>query len=372
MASHQRRGLNPLTVHIGMAASEIARENSDDPELQRDRFAAMLRGIQMYQAYDREIEKPLLTDVWQIGRVRLRSIHPYDSALRPLVLIPSMINRASIFNLMHGRSMMAYFAQQGFAVYLVDWNEPTQDEGQKDLNSLVQDRLIPALHFVADLHQSRVFTLGYCMGGVLQLAALLPMQDKIAGSVFLGTPWDFHAGSQALYKRVEFWAPTAFENLHNRGQLDQDWVQTIFASLDPILTRNKFTAFADMDPDAQDTKLFVAVEDWLNDGVNLPAAIARSCIQDWYFDNAPCKKQWSISDKIVDPAALNVPSLVIASRKDRLVDFESSHALFKALPQADLLEPDCGHIGMIAGRHAVTDVWQKIFMFLDSCKNLQS
>jgi polyhydroxyalkanoate synthase len=115
-----------------------------------------------------------------------------------------------------------------------------------------------------------------------------------------------------------------------------------------------------MDQDSDQARLFVAVEDWLNDGVDLPAALARECVVEWYGHNKPMRGEWLVEGEAVDPTRTPNPVLVVTSATDRLVPEESSHALARMIPQAQLLQSTCGHIGMMSGRRAQGEVWQPI------------
>ena len=114
-----------------------------------------------------------------------------------------------------------------------------------------------------------------------------------------------------------------------------------------------------MPPHSREAELFVAVEDWLNDGLDLPAALARVCITEWYGENKPGRGEWLVGGAPVDPAAIIVPSLVVAPSRDRLVPADSALALAKRLPQVAVLNPDIGHIGMMTGRGA-EGVWGRV------------
>ena len=105
--------------------------------------------------------------------------------------------------------------------------------------------------------------------------------------MFLATPWDFHAegsGPATANSRLMALAKP-FVDLW--GELPVDLLQAAFASLDPLLAARKFIRFADLDPSSEAAATFVALEDWLNDGVPLAAPVARACIEDWYGANSP-------------------------------------------------------------------------------------
>ena len=66
-----------------------------------------------------------------------------------------------------------------------------------------------------------------------------------------------------------------------------DMLQVLFALLDPWGVADKYRGFARLDPASERATLFVALEDWLNDGVPLAAPVARECLGGWYGANTP-------------------------------------------------------------------------------------
>ena len=66
--------------------------------------------------------------------------------------------------------------------------------------------------------------------------------------------------------------------LQATGTLPVDMLQTLFAALDPDGIAQKFRHFSTLDPNSDAATRFVALEDWLNDGVPLAAPVAREKI----------------------------------------------------------------------------------------------
>lgn len=347
-----------------------SQENMDG-ENHEQCFAKMLIGIRKYQTSNLISERLELSSVLSIGEFSLSTLTPLreETGLTPVLLIPSMVNRAFVFNLMKGRSMMGYFAEHGFLPILADWGEPSQDIDQATFDLLFEKKLLPALDFIVSTYKQKPHIMGYCMGGTLSVGLASQRSDLMRSLTLLSAPWDFHAGDAALRKRIDFWRASAMVMLSEKGLLEQSWLQTVFASLDPLVTRNKFMRFADMAEDSEEERVFIAIEDWLNDGVDLPADIARECISGWYDYNKPLCGGWIIRDHVVDPQNIMCPVHVIASRKDKLVDYESSQSMLDLLPEAAMYEPQCGHISMIAGRNAIKDVWKPMLDFIISCNS---
>ena len=60
--------------------------------------------------------------------------------------------------------------------------------------------------------------------------------------------------------------------------LPVELLQSLFFMLDPFLAQRKFVRFAALDPTGAEARSFVALEDWINDGVPLPIGVARECL----------------------------------------------------------------------------------------------
>ncbi len=368
-----RKGPHPLSVHIGMAASEMARQECSGGLADYETaFSKMLIGIQRYQTSDIQINRPILVNEIALGECTLRGLATQsdDNNDRPVILLmPSMINRYHIFNLTADRSMMSYYAGKGYRPLVLDWGKPTNDLGLSNFDSLFSDRVFPLLEYINEKYNRMPHIVGYCMGGLLSVAVSVLAPQKVASLSLIASPWDFSAGPSALRERIDFWRSSAQQSLATKNYLDQDCLQTLFASLDPLLTRDKFIKFSDMPRGGDDERRFVAIEDWLNDGVDLPADIANECINNWYQNNTTFKGNWIVCGKNIRLSGVRCPSLIVASDKDRLVNYESAACMVDGILKSTLHNPKCGHIGMIAGRRAVKDVWKPIFEFINSCNS---
>ena len=104
----------------------------------------------------------------------------------------------------------------------------------------------------------------------------------VAALALLATPWDFHAGMASPVRMLKAMAPGLTVMINQLGELPIDVIQAMFASLTPYSTATKFNRFAILDPASDRAQNFVALEDWLNDGVPLTGPVARECLEGWY------------------------------------------------------------------------------------------
>jgi polyhydroxyalkanoate synthase len=134
----------------------------------------------------------------------------------------------------------------------------------------------------------------------------------------------------------------------------------IFAGVEPAQVARKFSALADMKEGSLDEMIFVAVEDWVNGGDNLPAGIVQQAVKNWYQDNKVVSGEWVIKRKNIDARKIKKPSLVIIPEKDKIVPPASARPLSRQIKNADILIPECGHISMMVGTRAEKEVWKPI------------
>ena len=357
------------------AALRASLENHDPEAFQaaverqsNARLSALADGILRYRRhpYRRDLAEPPV--LWRAGTTRLLDYGAAGPGATPVLVVPSLINRGYVLDLSADRSLLRWLAGQGLRPFLVDWDRPGPEERRFTLTDYIAGRLEAALDAVRAETGTRPAVIGYCMGGLLALALALRRQDDISGLALLATPWDFHAGAGAGGARAAAALPGLAPLMAARGELPVDVIQGLFAGLDPQLVLRKFLAFARLDPASPKAAAFVALEDWLNDGVALSAPVARECLGGWYGENAPARGAWCVAGEVVDPGRLARPSLCMIPAQDRIVPPASARALAQALaktlPGTETLVPRLGHIGMVVSAGAESQVWRPLAAWL--------
>jgi polyhydroxyalkanoate synthase len=325
---------------------------------QRD-FAA---GIAAYRSHGYSRGPEAAPTVWQSGAVRLLD-HGGDGP--PALFVPSLINRGWVLDLAPGRGMLSWLAGQGLRVYRVEWGEPEDAERVFDVAGFVTERLEPALD-EAVRRSGPLVLVGYCMGGLLALAAALRRVSAVRGLVLLATPWDFHAAGAARAKAMAALYRGLRPFLSALGEMPIDSIQSFFTVHDPLLAFRKFRRFARLDAASPEAASFVALEDWLNQGIPLPLPVADDALLRWYDANEPARDLWRVGATAVDPSALTVPALVVIPGADRIVPPATAEAVLPRLARATRLDPNLGHVGMVVGRGAETALWRPLAAWIAS------
>ncbi len=319
---------------------------------------ALIHGIAAYRRhpYRRTLIDP--PAIWREGETELRAYPIPEGVSRakapPVLLVPSLVNRSTILDLAEGRSLARALSARGLRVLMIDWGWPDAEARTFDLDAVITGRLARAINKIG-----RVSLVGYCMGGLLALAAAQRQPENVAALALLATPWDFHASgvpSEDMPKHLQAFEPV----MQITGTLPIDALQALFNLAHPHAVGDKYRDFGAADQTTARAAQFVAFEDWLNDGVPLAAPIARQTLAGWFGDNSTMQGEWRVDGEVIDPLKLNIPTLAALAQRDQIVPIAAGLPLAARLPSCVLLKPAAGHVGMIAGSQAEGQLWRKL------------
>jgi polyhydroxyalkanoate synthase len=278
----------------------------------------------------------------------------------PVVIVPSLINKAAICDLEPGRSLVAGLSALGHDVYLVDWGTPADEDADEDVGYVLLTLLHHAVIRVARRANARgVHLFGWCMGGTLaaMYAALRP--DAVLSLATLAAP-------------VAFAEAGRFRDLVQGLDVDQafpagtlvpvELMRPAFQLLDPLGAVTKYAAIDDASRDDRALRRTLARERWLEENVPLASAFAREFVRRGYQEDRLRAGTWSIRGRNVDLGAIRAPTLVVGCDKDFVAPLPAVAPLADLVPGARLEVVPSGHIGVVVGKFGPT----RFYPLLDS------
>lgn len=330
-----QHGPRPLPLFLDMLRSETA--------AYPDRTAAALAGLAAYQGASRPAPPTPMPALATAGRASLRY---HGGRGRMVVFVPSLINPPAILDLGEA-SLIRWMAARGFRVALLDWGAPTAADRDLDMTGHVESLLIP---LIEQLDEPPVLV-GYCLGGTMALAAACA--TAMAGLALIAAPWRFAGYGSAAPTMLDMWA-TARPTSEALGVLPMEVLQAGFWRLDPARTIGKYEAFGRFDPDGEQARAFVRLEDWANAGEPLPLAAARDLFERFIAADLPGTGGWTIRGSAATPERLACPAVEFVSATDRIVPAATAAGL------ADRRDLALGHVGMIVGGRARAMLWEPL------------
>lgn len=307
--------------------------------------------------------------IWRHGRTRLIHYHPAtEQQFRiPILIIPSLINRYYILDLMPDRSLIKTLVAAGFNVYLLDWGRPSAEDVDITFDAHISDYMYQAVEKVCqDADVEQVTLLGYCMGGLLTAvyAALYP--ERVANLVNLAGPIGFDDdGIFSLMTRADWF--DADRLVESYGNIPADLLCWVFQMIRPTSNLVRALFFYERMEDQDFVRSFAAMQMWIFDQVAFPGETFRRYIKDLYQENQLVNGRFTIDDRTVQLATITCPLLNISSRQDETAPYESVVILNDLVSSEDneLLELQGPHVGMVAGRDARKYFWPKLVEWLE-------
>lgn len=314
--------------------------------------------------------------VWRDGPRRLfryqadpSSKGARDAVARPLLLVYAMVNRPRILDLTRERSLISALLARGQTVYLLDWGTPTSDDWARDFG----DHAITALGQAVDAVLQHAGTgelclLGVCQGGVMSLCQAMANPAPIAGLITTVTPVDFHTPDDRLSKMARHVDPALVAGCGNvvPGSL----LNQMFLALKPMaLGHRKYVDLAMNVKGLRAWQDFLAMEDWIADSPDQPAATMAEFLLKFYQGNQLVAGELELAGRRIDSAGLSMPVLNIYAEGDHIVPPAASCALADLVPAKNYAEMSVpgGHIGLYVGRAALECVPDAIDRF---CRGL--
>ena len=291
----RRRGPRPLLLHLATrTAPPPTPDRPPPPEIDRE----LLAGIAAYRRHPYVRDLPTRP---RSGTKATAACSTMAAPARRVLFVPSLINRAYVLDLMPGRSMLRWLAAQRgpSAAARLGLARP----GRARLHPDRRHRRPPRAALIGGVGEP-VILAGYCMGGLLTLAAALRLPDRVRALALLATPWDFHA--ERRERSASSWPPGCPRSSRCSARprrCRSTRCQACSPRSSPAAVAAKFRNFGQLDQSSAGRAAFVALEDWLNDGVPLAAPVARECLTGWYGENQPGAGKWRIAGDTVDPAA---------------------------------------------------------------------
>ncbi|MAQ18159.1 MAG: hypothetical protein CMN30_25600 [Sandaracinus sp.] len=286
---------------------------------------------------------------------------------RPILMVPSMINRWYVLDLMPGRSLVEYLVDEGFTVDVIDWGAPRREDRYLRLEEVAGATLGRAIRASAqDAGADRPHVLGYCMGGTLTAMHAAVHPEAMASLTTLAAPVRA-AGILADWTRSPAFDARALVDAF--GNVPWPILQASFLLLRPTLTPSKVAFLWDRairGPWNEDfIDGFLAKEKWANDNVSMPGEVFRAWVEDIYRDDMLVEGGMRIDGIPVRLEQITTPLHALTFADDYIVPEESAEPLVEMAASTDKvhLHLPGGHVGAVVSKGAKHHLWPLLSSF---------
>ncbi len=297
---------------------------------------------------------------WRLLRYRPRAAG--CAFTTPILLIPSLINRHYVLDLMPQKSFVEYLVDRGHDVYCLAWGSPGDEDRFLSFDDICDRYLGRAVRFVARQSQrGKTHLLGYCMGGTLTTIYTAVRPKQVASLVALAAPVGF-ADDGLLSRWVLSKHFDVAALVDATGCVPWPLMQSAFHLLRPTLNLAKAIQLLDRAWDDQFLDSFIALETWGNDNVSLPGEFYRRYIEELYRTDGLLTGSFVLSGHPVRLAEIHCPTLAVTFEHDNIVPWPSAAVLLERIGSSDKerIHLPGGHVGAVVSRKASKNLWPRL------------
>jgi len=283
----------------------------------------------------------------------------------PVLLVPSLINRHYVLDLMPGKSLVEWLLSVGHDVWMIDWGRPAPEDRWLGLADWADRYLARAIRRACAQSQSPgVHLVGYCLGGTLAAIHTALHPARVVSLTGIAAPVDFHDdGLLSVWMRAKAFDPAVIAE--GFGNIPWPLMQAAFHLLRPTQGLRKLASLFDRAHDDEFVDGFVAVERWGADNVSFPGGCFREAIGSLYRDNALVRRALHLEGRRVELGAIGCPTLAVTFADDHIVPWRSAAVLLDHIgaPTRRHLHLRGGHIGAVVSRKAAKHLWPALSQF---------
>jgi poly[(R)-3-hydroxyalkanoate] polymerase subunit PhaC len=300
------RGMQMLAEDIEAGGGDLRIRQSDSSMFEVGRNLALTPGKVIFQ-----------NDLMQL----IQYAPSTKKVLKPPVLIvPPWINKFYILDLTPEKSFIKWCVDQGLTVFSISWVNPDARLAAKTFEDYMREGPLAALNAIKQAtSESKVHTVGYCVGGTLlavTLAYMAATRDRrVMSATFFATQVDFtHAGDLKIFVDEKQLAALD-RRMAEQGYLEGRKMATAFNMLRsndliwPYVINNYLKGKAPFPFDL----LY-----WNSDATRMPAGNHSFYLRNCYLENKLSKGEMEIGGKHLDLGKVKTPIYNLATREDHI------------------------------------------------------
>ncbi|KLN63743.1 MULTISPECIES: class I poly(R)-hydroxyalkanoic acid synthase [Vibrio] len=247
----------------------------------------------------------------------------------PLLIVPPFINKYYILDLREKNSMVRWLLEQGHAVFMISWRNPSKEQRNVEFGDYVTEGVAKAVSAIEDITgQDQINAAGYCIGGTVLASTIAyyaakRMKKRIKSASFFTTLLDFsQPGEVGAY--INDTIIDAIEAQNNaKGYMDGRSLSVTFSLLrENSLYWNYYVDNYLKGNSPVDFDLLY----WNSDSTNVAANTHNFMLRELYLNNKLVEdKGVKIGGVWIDLNKIKVPSYFISTKEDHIALWQGTY-----------------------------------------------
>lgn len=243
----------------------------------------------------------------------------------PLLIVPPWINKFYILDLTPEKSFIKWCVDRGFTVFVISWVNPDAHLAQKGFEQYMNEGPLEAMDVIEKITgETKVHTIGYCVGGTLLAVTLAWLaaqkQERVVSATMFAAQVDFtFAGDLKIFADEDRIRQLELQ-MKEMGYLEASRMANTFNMLRsndlvwPYVVNNYLKGKKPYPFDL----LY-----WNSDATRMPAANHSFYLRNCYQNNRLTKGEMEIAGAHLKLSDVTVPIYNLATREDHIAPAKS-------------------------------------------------
>lgn len=286
----------------------------------------------------------------------------------PLLVVPSLVNRPWIMDLLPGESFVEAMLARGFDVFMLEWGEPNPAQRTMGLGEYLRRYMGRAVRRVRRATGAAGVSLaGYCLGGTFSLLyAALDKGESVRNLVTMVAPVGFEdRGMLSWWSQEQHFDVDRIVDTY--GNIPAEFFSASFPWLVPTAKLKNLRLVYEKHRDLEFMRSFLALDNWISDQVPFPGEVYRDLIRHGYQRDCLVRDgAWPLDDTRAAMADVTLPVLALAAAHDHVAPAESCVRIADVVSSDDVTAAalPTGHLGIALGKTAAgkptTEYWDTV------------
>ena len=297
----------------------------------------------------------------------------------PLVFVAPLAISMAIYDLYPYRSLVKYFSEQGFDVYLIDWGKLSYNDRNLTFLDFINTSIPYCIEHIRNHSKSEQISLhGWSMAGIFVLLyTALHQPNYIKNLIVLGSPIDSYksGGIGRLYQKIDTYLMrnNTLKRTFYEGGIPRTLLHTPgiinaigFKVLDP---KGWYDGHKNLLQNLDDQKTLVehaTLGHFLNHMIDYPGGVNQDMLFNVWLQNPLKDGKITLGKTTIELNKIDCSLMIGAGKGDQMVTAASVQPLVQLTNSQDVtftLIPG-GHLGLMSNQKSADEFWPTLSTWL--------